>query len=341
MKLVFSLFVSKCVLSSAKTMVGRLVVLCFVFLGLPLLVAAQEGTLLGTVTDISGAVIVSVTVTIADVQTGVVRTFTTNDAGQYVAPGLPIGTYNLKAEAKGFKVQESNGVVLNVNDRIRVDFQMTVGSMAEVVTVEANTVAVQTDSGEQSSLVSGTQMTELATNGRSIYTYIALSVGANNLMPSFQSPTSVGANANISFNGSRPVHNIFLLDGGENDDRGGGGTSIVAPSVDAIAEMQTLTSNYSAEYGLSSGGTISSAVRSGTQSLHGSAWEFFRNDYLDARNYFNTAPSPVAELRYNLLGFNFGGPVNLGKLYNPDKNKTFLFYNMEWRRLIQGQTLDQ
>jgi len=341
MKVLSSVCVARRLLSSAKSTVGRSVALCFVFLGFPVLVSAQEGTILGTATDASGAVVANVTVTITSVQTGVARIFATNDAGQYVAPGLPIGTYDLKAEAKGFKVQESKGVVLNVADRIRVDFEMKVGAMSEVVTVEANSIAMQTDSGEQSSLVSGTQMTELATDGRSIYTYIALSVGANNLMPSFQSPTSVGANANISFNGSRPVHNLFLLDGGENDDRGGGGTSIVAPSVDAIAEMQTLTSNYSAEYGLSSGGTISSAVKSGTQSFHASAWEFFRNDYLDARNYFNTARNPVAELRYNLFGFNVGGPVMLGKLYNPNKKKTFFFYNMEWRRLIQGQTLNQ
>jgi Carboxypeptidase regulatory-like domain len=328
-------------LLAQRRWLGPLICLLILLLAMPFLATAQEGTILGTVTDASGAVIANVTVTITSVQTGTIRTFATNDAGQYVAPGLPVGTYDLKAEATGFTVQESKGIAVNVNDRIRIDFQMRLGSQTETVTVEANTIAVQTDSGEQSSLVNGTQLTELATNGRSIYTYVALSVGANNLMPSFQAPTSVGANANVSFNGSRPVHNIYLLDGGENDDRGGGGTSIVAPSVDAIAEMQTLTSNYSAEYGLNSGATVSSAVKSGTQSLHFSAWEFFRNDALDARNFFNTAPNPVAELRYNLFGFNVGGPVTLGKLYNPNKNKTFFFYNMEWRRLIQGQVLNQ
>jgi hypothetical protein len=113
------------------------------------------------------------------------------------------------------------------------------------------------------------------------------------------------------------------------------------PSVDAIAETQTLTSNYAADYGLSSGGTVSSAIKSGTKAFHASAWEFFRNDALDARNYFNPAPQSVAKLRYNVFGFNVGGPVTFGKLYNPDKTKTFFFYNMEWRKLIQGQTLNQ
>ena len=273
--------------------------------------------------------------------TGYVRSFTTNDVGQFVAPGLPIGKYDLKAESSGFKIEESKGVILNVNDRIRVDFQMKMGTKSETVSVEANAISVQADSSEQSNLISGTQISQLATNGRSIYTYVTLTTGASNLMPDFQAPTPVGANAGISFNGNRPGHNLYLLDGGENADRGGAGASSVMPSVDAIAETQTLTSNYSADYGLSSGGTISSAVKSGTKEFHASAWEFFRNNALDARNYFNPAPQPVAELRYNVYGFNVGGPVTFGKLYNPNKTKTFFFYNMEWRDLIQGQTLNQ
>src|SRR5208282_793513 len=215
---------------------------------------------------------------------------------------------------------------------------MKMGTKAETVSVESNAIAVQSDSSEVSSLVSGTQISELSTNGRSIYTYIALTPGANALVPSFQAPTSVGASGFISFNGNRTGHNIYLLDGGENADRGGAGTSSIMPSIDAIAETQTLTSNYSADYGLSSGGTISSALKSGTKAFHFSLWEFFRNNDLDARNYFNPAPQTVGELRYNLYGFNAGGPVTFGKLYNPNKNKTFFFYNMEWRSLITGGT---
>lgn len=303
--------------------------------------AAQEATIVGTVTDQTGALVPKATVTIANTQTGAIRTSVTNNVGQYVAFGLPIGTYDVKAESQGFEVEKSPGVVLNANDRVRVDFKMKIGTRIEPVLVESNAIGVQADSGEQSSLISGTQMSELSTNGRSIYTYIILSPGASNLMPSFQPPTSVGANSSVSFNGNRDGHNLYLLDGGENDDRGAGGQSIIMPSVDSIAEMQTLTSNYSAEYGLSSGGTISSVLKSGTKTFHFSLWEFLRNDALDARNYFDFVGTPVAELRYNLFGFNVGGPLTLGKLYNPNKSKTFVFYNMEWRRLIQGQTLNQ
>ena len=337
-----SLPVSVCSFLTARCRwFNRVVPLCGVILVLSTCLSAQEATIVGTVADQTGGLVPRVTITIANTQTGAVRTSVTNNLGHYVASGLSIGTYDLSAKSPGFDLAISRGVVLNVNDRVRVDFQLKIGTEKENVLVESIPVAVQADSGEQSSLVSGTQISELSTNGRSIYSYIILAPGASNLMPSFQPPTPLGANSSVSFNGNRQAHNLYMLDGGENDDRGGAGSSIIVPSVDAIAETQTLTSNYSAEYGLSSGGTISSALKSGTQTLHFSLWEFFRNDVLDARNYFNAAPAPVAELRYNLYGFNAGGPVTFGKLYNPNRTKTFFFYNMEWRKLIQGQTLNQ
>jgi len=315
----------------------RLALLLFLVVGLPFLAAGQEATIVGTVTDPTGGVVPNVTITITNVQTGAVRTMTTNEAGQFVAANLPVGKYDVRAEASGFKTEEQKGVQLNVNDRDRVDFQMKVGAKTESVSVEANPIAVQSDSSEVSSLINSTQISELATNGRTLYSYVQLTPGASSLTPDTQLPVPVGGNGDISFNGNRPTHNLYLLDGGENADRGGSSAnSSVMPSTDAIAETQTLTSNYSAEYGLSSGGTISSVVKSGTQTFHASAWEFFRNDYMDARNPFNPAPNPVSELRYNIFGFNVGGPVTFGKFYNPDKKKTFFFYNMEWRKIING-----
>ena len=316
----------------------------FLFLLLFLMPAvsfAQNATIVGTVTDPSGAVMPNVNVTLTNPATGWTRTIPTNDAGIYIAPDISIGHYNVKAEATGFKTSEQKDVVLQVGDRLRVDFQLKVGTSTETVTVEANPLAVQTDSGEQQSVITGKQITELATNGRTIYSYVQLAPGASALTPDTQMPVPVGGNAAISFNGNRNGHNLYLLDGGENSDRGGAGASSVMPSIDAIAETKTLTSNYSAEYGLSSGGTISSVVKSGTQTIHASAWEFFRNDALDARGFFNPAPQPVGKLRYNIYGFNIGGPVSLGKLYNPDKKKTFFFYNMEWRKITQGTSINQ
>src|SRR5207247_3079175 len=121
----------------------------------------------------------------------------------------------------------------------------------------------------------------------------------------------------------------------------------IAPSTDAIAEFRQLTSNYSADYGLSSAATMTMVLKSGTSTLHASAWEFLRNDALDARNFFNPSTNldgsqrPVAELRVNVFGFNVGGPVTFGKLYNPDRKKTFFFYNMEWRKYINGGLTNQ
>jgi hypothetical protein len=291
------------------------------------------------VTDPSGAAIPHVNVDVTNVDTSQTERFVTNAVGQYVAPDLIIGRYNVAAEVTNFQPASQQDINLNVGDRRRVDFQLKVGASQQTVTVEAGATAVQSDTGEQSFVITGTQVTQLATNGRSMYTLESLTPGASSIQADFQIPTSAGGDANVSFNGLREGHNLWLIDGGEASDRGGAGGSDVMPSIDAIAEFRSLTSNYSAEYGLSSAGTMSTVIRSGTKKLHAEGWYFGRNDALDARNYFNPAPKPVAELRFHLFGFNVGGPVSL----HPSKSnpKTFFFFNMEWRRLIQGQILNQ
>ena len=196
---------------------------------------------------------------------------------------------------------------------------------------------MQSDTGEVSDVITGQQLSQLATNGRSMYSLISLTPGASSGQGDFQIPTPVGGDANVSFNGMRMSHNLYLLDGSESSDRGGAGGSDVMPSLDAIAEFRQMTSNYSAEYGLSSSATMTAVIKSGTKQYHASAWEFLRNDALDARNYFNPSPQKVAELRFHTFGFNVGGPVD----FWAKEHKTFFFYNMEWRRLIQGQTLNQ
>ncbi len=309
---------------------------CFVLLlGCPFLALGQDATIVGTITDPSGSVIPNVKITATNSETGLTRTIQTSDSGQYVFPELKIGHYEVKAEAAGFKTAEQKGIVLQVGDRTRLDFQMQLGGAQETITVEANPVRVQTDSGEESNVITGQQVSQLAINGRSIYQLAALTPGASSVINNYVN-TPVGGDANVEFNGLRQNHNIYLLDGGEDDDRGGAGGMSIAPSSDAIAEFRALTSNYSADYGLSSAGTMTMVLKSGSSTLHASAWEFNRNDAFDARNFFNTKPSPVAELRLNVFGFNVGGPVTFGHLYNPSRKRTFFFYNMEWRRLIQG-----
>ena len=315
--------------------------LCVLVFGTAAQAFGQEATIVGTVTDPSGSVIANVKITITNVETGLAHVTTTNDAGQYVAVDVHIGHYNVKAEASGFKVAEQKGLVLNVGDRTRVDFQMALGAASETVTVEANAVRVQADSGEVSNVITGQQLAQLAVNGRGIYQLAALAPGASSQINPSAPNTPVGGDAGVEFNGMRQNHNIYLLDGGEDDDRGGAGGMSIAPSSDAIGEFRALTSNYTADYGLSSGGTMTLVLKSGTNTLHASAWEFNRNDALDARNFFNPPPQKVAELRVNVFGFNVGGPVTFGKLYNPDRKKTFFFYNMEWRKYINGGLTNQ
>src|SRR5438105_3295723 len=297
---------------------------------------AQDATIVGTVTDPSGAAVSTASITITNTDTGVSRTAPTSSDGQYVAPDLRAGHYVMRATAAGFKVAEQTGLTLTVGDRLRIDFKLQIGSAQEQVTVEANAVAVQTETGEVSNLITGQQVTQLATNGRSLFTLFALAPGASSLQGDFINPVPVGGDNTVSINGQRAGHNLQILDGGENLDRGGSSGSVM-PSLDALLEFRNMTSNYSAEYGLSSAATITEVIKSGTKRYHASAWEFVRNDALDARNYFNRAPAKVAELRFNTYGFNVGGPVDFWK----SDHKTFFFYNMECRTLIQGQTLNQ
>ena len=217
---------------------------------------AQEATILGTVTDPSGAAVANATITIANTETGVERTLPSNSDGQYVAPDLQIGHYTVRASASGFKAAEQKGITLNVGDRTRIDFKLQVGSAQEQVTVEASAIAVQTDSSEQSNVITGQQVTQLATNGRSLYELFALAPGASSIQTSRVGFTPVSGDSNVSINGQRAGHNLQLIDGGENLDRGGSSGSVM-PSIDSIAEFRNMTSNYSAEYGLATAATIS------------------------------------------------------------------------------------
>jgi Carboxypeptidase regulatory-like domain len=319
----------------SRQAVRNLVQLGMLLLGCCLATFGQEATIVGTATDPSGSVVPNVTITVTHTGTGQTRTLATNDAGQYVAPDLVIGNYDVKAEAPGFKTAEKKNIVLNVNDRTRIDFVMQVGAVQESVTVEANAVAVQSDSGDVSTVITGQQVTELATNGRSLYNLYALTPGASSIQGMGMVATPVSGDNNVSINGQRAGHNLQLLDGSENLDRGGSQAAVM-PSLDAIDEFRSLNSNYSAEYGLTGAATITTVIKSGTKQFHAGAWEFDRNDAFDARNYFNPAPNKVAELRLNVYGLNAGGQVPLWKTH-----PTFFFYNMEWRSVIQGGLLNQ
>jgi hypothetical protein len=181
---------------------------------------------------------------------------------------------------------------------------------------------VQAETNEVSTLISGEQVTEIATENRNFTALAALGLGVSSNLPDNNTPTR-RSSASISVNGLRESHNIWLIDGGEADDRGGAGGMSVMPSMDAIAQFEVLASNYPPDYGISSGATMSLALKSGTQKFHGEAWEFFRNDDLDANDFFNKynkASAPTLRrcrsLRQNIFGANVGGPVFIPHVYN-------------------------
>ena len=168
---------------------------------------AQQTTIVGTVTDPSGAAVPNVAVTVTNVATGAARTFPTNDSGQYAAVDLQVGHYTVKAEAKGFKVAEQKDIVLTIGARIRVDFQMQLGAAQETVTVEANAVQVQTDSGERSNLITDQQMSQIAVNGRSIYQLAALTPGASSQINSYvNTPVGGDCQRGIQRHAPEPQH---------------------------------------------------------------------------------------------------------------------------------------
>lgn len=312
--------------------------LCLVAALSATMVQAQESAqITGRVTDPTGAVIPNAHVSARNDATGATSTTVTNSAGLYTLPGLASGTYTLTVSAQGFSTFKASGIVLNVAATLQENATMKVGASSQTVTVRANALQPQSQSNEITTLISGKQVNQIATNGRNVTALTTLGTGVSGNLPSFNGVAAQSSNANISFNGARPGHNIWMVDGGEIYDRGSGGKPDLLPSPDAIAEFQLLSSNYPPDYGLGSGGTILISLKSGTRKFHGGVWEFNRNNALDAGYYFakkSGLSSP--ELRLNIFGGNIGGPVWIPHVFNKHKNKLFFFVNEEWRRYIAG-----
>ena len=303
----------------------------------PTVRAQENATVNGTVTDSSGAVVPNADVTLTNIATGQKRTAVSNSVGAFRFPNLAIGVYNLEVTATGFAKFEKTGIVVNVAQTVEANAVLNVGAQSQTVTVAAQALQVQTETSELSTLISGRQVERLATNGRNIVQLAALGMGVSNTLAAFGGVAALTSANGISFNGTRTTHNVYLLDGGELNDRGCGGCYMVLPSQDAIAEFKTLDSNYSPDYGIGSGGTITMVIKSGTRQFHGSLYEFNRNTAYNANDYFNKqANRPRPKFQLNEPGGNIGGPLFIPHVYNENKTRTFFFWNEEWRRLVQG-----
>ena len=316
------------------------IVFCLCLLPPCSLFAQQSGAINGAVTDPSGGAIPNAEVTVTNTAQGTALKVTTNSAGEYSVPALEAGTYTLQVTAPGFQKFEATGIVLRVARTERVDARLSVGAVSSEVKVSGTELGtVQTESPEISFTITGKQITQLVLNGRNFTQLVTLSPGVTNQTGQDEGETGVAGSVQYSMNGGRTEYNNWELDGASIMDNGSNATLNVYPNVDAIAESQVLTSNYGAQYGRNSSGTVQAQTKAGTERLHGNLFEFLRNDALNARNYFETS---VPTYKKHDYGFTVGGPVIIPKFYNPATRKTFFFYSQEWRHeLVPGTIFNQ
>jgi len=287
--------------------------------------AQDTATLTGAVRDNTGAVIAGASVEIKNTATGTVREVKTNSAGEYVAAALGPGQYNITVTAAGFRKYQAEGVILRVAQNARIDVTMQIGSIHEQVVVSGEALAqVNTESSELGGTITGKELLQLQLNGRNFTQLITLVPGVSN--QTGQDEGVVGAEGSISYsvNGGRTEYNNWEVDGGDMMDNGSNFSLNVYPSVEAIDEVQVLTSNYGAQYGKNGSGTVEVETKSGTNQFHGSLWEFARNEAFNAHNYFDVPGTPKAGYKKHDFGYSVGGPIW--------KNHTFFFWLQNWRR---------
>src|SRR5216684_625178 len=309
---------------------------------IPVHLCAQATTakVVGTVTDPSGAAIPSATVTARNAQTNQSRATKTNEVGNYEFSFMPVGAYTLTVESSGFQKAEVSQFQLTVDQVARINVQLTVGEVSEKVSVEVSAVALQTEDARVGTVIDSQKVVELPLNGRTFVQLALLTPGVNPGTPGSitvrRSRGAVGQQAGMSANGARDTQNRFYYDGIEAMDLDSYSFSF-SPSIDAINEFKVQASSYSAEVGGSPGGQVNLSTKSGTNVLHGTLWEFNRNDAFTALNGFQPRFPGVKppRLNRNQFGANIGGPVTVPKLYH-GKDKTFFFFNWESGRQIAG-----
>jgi hypothetical protein len=320
---------------------GLQAVLLLLSIGLLVGVHAQSstaGNITGTVRDPQGAAVAKAEITFTEEKTGATRTVSTNDDGFFNVPSLIPGMYTITTSPAGFKKTIIPNVELHVNENKTVNIDLQVGQVTETVTITSDTQTVETRSGEVSSLITEKQVTELPLNGRN-YAQLALMVPG--VSPVTQSGaggafatrgTGLNSGVDMSVNGNQSNSNLWTVDGVNNMDVGSNRTLLVFPSVDSIQEFRVERNSFSAEFGQAQGAVVNLITKGGSNDFHGTLFEFFRNDSLNANSFFiNRAGGKKGELEYNNFGGNFSGPIV--------KNRVFFFWSEEWRRERRGQVL--
>ena len=306
----------------------------FVFALLALALAASlpaqefRGTILGRVTDSSGGVVANAAVSVTNQDTNTVAKATTTEAGTYTVPFLLPGPYTVSVQFAGFRVFQREGIVVQVQDRIEINVVLEPGQLTETVVVRGEAPLLETASGSVGQVVDQASISNLPMNGRAVYLMARIVPG---MVPTdtrlFTRPFDNGAVSNVSMGGSRAASNNIMLDGIANMNI----QSQVAfvPSPDAIQEMKVQINTYDAEFGRAAGGVLNAIVKSGTNRFHGSLYEFWRNDLLEANSFINNSVGEgKPRQRYNLFGATGGGPLYIPKVYN-GRNSTFVFGSWE------------
>jgi hypothetical protein len=317
-----------------RVLLGSIVAFGLAMLPVPIAAQAVTGTILGTITDATGGVMPGATVTVKHEGTGATRTVVTDSNGEFTAPGIPTGKYTLSAELSGFKTTSLSGIDVGVDQRVRINVKLEIGAVSENVTITGSSPLVQISSSELGTTVSEEQIKTLPLNGRNFVNLTRTVPGVVRGIPgaNIDGAGSLAwrASASFSANGQRPRDNNYMLDGVDNNETWLQ-TVVLFPSVDALDEFKMQTSTYSAEFGRSLGGVVNLQIKSGTNVMHGSGFEFLRNDAFDANNFFNNrAGRPKPDFSQHQFGGTYGGPII--------KDKTFMFFDYQGYRVNQGAT---
>ena len=306
-------------------------------LAVPCFSQTATGVITGTVTDSSQASVEGATVTLTNSATNEVRNSKTNNLGYYSFPLLPPAAYRFEVRMAGFQAFAVARIPLNVGQTVAQNVILQVGSETQTITVTESGPQIESESSSLGTVLGNTSITDLPINGRNSYGFAALVPGVR--APNLFSQVAYG-NYNdqfLSVNGSRVNVSMFLLDGGWNSNAGFNGPGIYPP-IDLVQEYKVQTSNVPAEFGNTAGGVINVVTKSGTNQVHGSAYDFVRNNYFDANDFFaNSAGLPISPIRFNQFGASFGAPVYIPKVYD-GRNKTFFFFAYEGLRWVRSYT---
>lgn len=314
---------------------GFLVSACL--FSLPTLGQNISSSVKGVIVDPSGAPVPGADCVLTDQATGAVLRAASDPQGAFTFPSVLAGTYRLRVQLKGFKTLEVQSIAVTASEiRTLGTIQMGLGEVIESVSVTAEGTPVQLASAEKAGLLTSGQINQIAIKGRDFFGLLLTVPGVVDDFSQSRNATSATGISGIYINGGRNTQKNFTVDGVTSMDTGSNGTTAYEPNMDAIAEVKILTSNFQAEFGRNSGGVITVITKSGTQQFHGTAYDFYRHESLNANNFFNNrtlTPKPV--YRYRISGYSIGGPVYVPKKFNRDRSKLFFFWSEEFTGMKQ------